>query len=173
MLLLSSSGPIKTPVGACATAAESVEVGVETILSQKARVVIVGGYDDFGEEVRTTDLASFSFLVFYFRSFSLCKLHGLISGTCRSLALQGSYEFAAMGATNNSQQDAAAGRVPREASRPMTSSRAGFVEAQGAGMQILMDAKLAIQMGVPIYGIVGLTNTATVNKRSFTPPFIY
>jgi hypothetical protein len=86
MLLLSSSGPIKTPVGACATAAESVEVGVETILSQKARVVIVGGYDDFGEEVRTTDLASFSFLVFYFRSFSLCKLHGLISGTRRSLA---------------------------------------------------------------------------------------
>ena len=59
MLLLSSSGPIKTPVGACATAAESVEVGVETILSQKARVVIVGGYDDFGEEVRTTGLASF------------------------------------------------------------------------------------------------------------------
>ena len=31
MLLLSSSGPIKTVVGACATAAESVAVGVETI----------------------------------------------------------------------------------------------------------------------------------------------
>eukprot|EP01046_Picozoa_sp_COSAG06_P071297 COSAG06_NODE_20333_length_799_cov_1.360000_2_plen_105_part_01 len=77
-----------------------------------------------------------------------------------------------MGATNNSQQDAAAGRVPREASRPMTSSRAGFVEAQGAGMQILMDAKLAIQMGVPIYGIVGLTNTATVRKRHFFEFFL-
>ena len=43
MLLLSSSGPIKTPVGACATAAESVDIGVETIMSGKARVVIVGG----------------------------------------------------------------------------------------------------------------------------------
>lgn len=50
MLLLSSSGPIKTPVGACATSAESVEIGVETIKSGKARVVVVGGFDDFGEE---------------------------------------------------------------------------------------------------------------------------
>ena len=49
MLLLSSSGPIKTPVGACATAAESVDIGVETILSGKARVIVTGGYDDFGE----------------------------------------------------------------------------------------------------------------------------
>ncbi len=31
MLMLSSAGPIKTVVGACATAAESVAVGVETI----------------------------------------------------------------------------------------------------------------------------------------------
>ncbi|KAI8824957.1 uncharacterized protein EV422DRAFT_605412 [Fimicolochytrium jonesii] len=50
MLLLSSSGPIKTPVGACATAAESVEVAVDTILSGKAKVVLCGGYDDFQEE---------------------------------------------------------------------------------------------------------------------------
>jgi len=40
MLLLSSSGPIKTPVGACATAVESLEVGVDTILSGKAKVFI-------------------------------------------------------------------------------------------------------------------------------------
>eukprot|EP00741_Cyanophora_paradoxa_P005622 tig00000912_g5450.t1 len=50
MLLLSASGPIKTPVGACATAAQSVEVGAETILSGKAKVMLVGGYDDFAEE---------------------------------------------------------------------------------------------------------------------------
>jgi 3-oxoacyl-(acyl-carrier-protein) synthase len=50
MLLLSSSGPIKTPVGACATAVESVEIGVDTIYSGKAKIVIVGGYDDFQEE---------------------------------------------------------------------------------------------------------------------------
>lgn len=50
LLLLSSAGPIKTPVGACATAVESVEVGVDTLLSGKAKIVLVGGYDDFREE---------------------------------------------------------------------------------------------------------------------------
>ncbi|KNC49148.1 uncharacterized protein AMSG_11853 [Thecamonas trahens ATCC 50062] len=50
MLLLSASGPIKTPVAACATAAESVDIAVETLLAGKAKVMFVGGFDDFGEE---------------------------------------------------------------------------------------------------------------------------
>mmetsp|Transcript_17053 Transcript_17053/g.37202 ORF Transcript_17053/g.37202 Transcript_17053/m.37202 type:complete len:3767 (-) Transcript_17053:37-11337(-) len=131
MLLLSSSGPVKTPVGACATAAESLDIGVETILSGKARVVIAGGYDDFGET--------------------------------------GSYEFAQMGATSNSELELEKGRSPREASRPMTDSRAGFMEAQGAGMQVLMDAELAIEMGIPMYAILALTNTATDKQGRSVP----
>ena len=123
MLLLSSAGAIRTPVGACATAAESIDLGCDAIVSGKARVVVVGGYDDFGET--------------------------------------GSYEFAQMQATNNSDKDRLAGRPPHQASRPMTSSRAGFVESQGAGIQILCDAELAISMGLPVYAIVGHTATAT------------
>ncbi|KAF9167813.1 3-oxoacyl-[acyl-carrier-protein] synthase [Actinomortierella ambigua] len=131
MLLLSSSGPIKTPVGACATAVESVEIGVDTIQSGKAKVVIVGGYDDFQEE--------------------------------------GSYEFANMKATSNAEEEFAHGRTPKEMSRPATSTRAGFMESHGAGIEILMQAKLAIQMGVPIYGIVALTNTATDKEGRSVP----
>ena len=147
MLLLSSSGPVKTPVGACATAAESADIGVETIQSGKARVVIIGAYDDFTEE--------------------------------------GSYEFAQMGATRASTLEDDAGRPtgswqnprwPRdrgiglaEISRPCTSSRGGFTEAHGAGMQILMDAELALEMGVPIYGILALTSTATDKEGRSVP----
>lgn len=123
MLLLSSSGPIKTPVGACATALESVDVGVETILSGKAKIVLVGGYDDFQEE--------------------------------------GSYEFANMNATSNSIDEFAHGRTPSEMSRPATTSRNGFMEAQGSGIEVLMTASLALKMGVPIYAIVAMTSTAT------------
>eukprot|EP01138_Halocafeteria_seosinensis_P008004 gb/GECG01008178.1/.p1 GENE.gb/GECG01008178.1/~~gb/GECG01008178.1/.p1 ORF type:complete len:4308 (+),score=574.12 gb/GECG01008178.1/:1-12924(+) len=123
MLLLSSSGPIKTPVGACATAAESIDIAVDTIKSGKARVMIAGGFDDFGEE--------------------------------------GSYEFGAMGATSNSDQENAKGRFPSEMSRPTSSSRAGFMEAQGSGMQILMAADLAIDMGCPIYAVIAHSATAT------------
>ena len=123
MLLLSSSGPIKTPVGACATALESVDVGVETILSGKAKIVLVGGYDDFQEE--------------------------------------GSYEFANMNATSNAVEEFAHGRTPDEMCRPATTTRNGFMEAQGSGIQVLMTASLALQMGVPIYAIVAMSSTAS------------
>ncbi|CZR63980.1 probable fatty acid synthase, alpha subunit [Phialocephala subalpina] len=123
MLLLSSTGPIKTPVGACATAVESVDIGYETIVEGKARVCFVGGFDDFQEE--------------------------------------GSYEFANMKATSNAVDEFAHGRTPKEMSRPTTTTRNGFMESQGCGMQVIMTAKLALDMGVPIYGIIGLTTTAT------------
>lgn len=131
MLLLSSAGPIKTPVGACATAAESVEIGYDTINSGKAKIVIVGGYDDFQEE--------------------------------------GSFEFANMGATSNTEKEFAHGRTPKEMSRPTTTTRSGFMESQGAGMQILMQGSLAIKMGVPIYGIIGMTATATDKEGRSVP----
>ncbi|RKF59343.1 Fatty acid synthase subunit alpha [Erysiphe neolycopersici] len=123
MLLISSTGPIKTPVGACATAVESVDIGYETIVEGKARVCFVGGFDDFQEE--------------------------------------GSYEFANMKATSNAVDEFAHGRTPKEMSRPTTTTRNGFMESQGCGIQVIMTARLALDMGVPIYGILGLTATAT------------
>lgn len=123
MLLISSSGPIKTPVGACATAVESVDIGYETIMEGKARICFVGGFDDFGEE--------------------------------------GSYEFANMKATSNAVDEFAHGRTPKEMSRPTTTTRNGFMESQGSGVQVIMTAKLALDMGVPIHGILALTTTAS------------
>jgi fatty acid synthase subunit alpha len=58
LLLLSASGPIKTPVGACATAAESVDIAVDTIRSGRAKIVVVGGFDDFIEGTTKTTLFS-------------------------------------------------------------------------------------------------------------------
>ncbi|KAI0483302.1 fatty acid synthase subunit alpha [Xylariaceae sp. FL0804] len=123
MLMLSSSGPIKTPVGACATAVESVDIGYETIMEGKARVCLVGGFDDFSEE--------------------------------------GSYEFANMKATSNAVDEFAHGRTPGEMSRPTTTTRNGFMESQGCGVQVIMTAKLALDMGVPIYGVLAFTTTAS------------
>ncbi|KAI8915921.1 hypothetical protein EDD86DRAFT_221808, partial [Gorgonomyces haynaldii] len=133
MLLLSSSGPIKTPVGACATAAESVDIAYETIISGKAKIMICGGYDDFHEE--------------------------------------GSYEFANMKATSNSVTEMQMGREPKDMCRPCTDTRAGFMESQGAGIAVLMTGSLALQMGLPIRGIIASVNTATdKNGRSIPAP---
>ncbi|EEP79613.1 fatty acid synthase alpha subunit [Uncinocarpus reesii 1704] len=123
MLLLSANGPIRTPVGACATSIEALELGYDTLVTGKAKFCLVGGCDDFGEE--------------------------------------SSYEFANMGATSNSLDEAARGRSPSEMSRPATSTRNGFMESQGCGLQVLTTAELALKMGLPIRGIVAFVNTSS------------
>ncbi|KAL3420854.1 fatty acid synthase alpha subunit [Phlyctema vagabunda] len=50
MLLLGSNGPIKTPVGACATGIESIDIGYDSIISRKTKICIVGGADNFHED---------------------------------------------------------------------------------------------------------------------------
>ncbi|KAH9238140.1 hypothetical protein K456DRAFT_1828773 [Colletotrichum gloeosporioides 23] len=122
MLLMSSTGPIKTPVGACATSLESLDTGYDLIVAGKAKVCIVGGVEDFVEDV--------------------------------------SYEFGSMNATCDTDKEFAAGRSPAEMSRPTTSTRSGFVESQGCGIQILTTAELALEMGLPIFGVVAFTSMA-------------
>ena len=123
MLVLGSTGPIKSPVGACATSIESLDIGCETIITGKADMCFVGGTDDFNEEL--------------------------------------SQEFANMEATSNSHDEFSKGRTPTEMSRPTASTRAGFMESQGAGVQIIASAELALKMGLPIYGIVASTALAS------------
>ncbi|KAI0749711.1 fatty acid synthase [Daedaleopsis nitida] len=123
LLLLSSSGPIKIPVGACATALQSLEIACDTLLSGKAKVMLAGGFDDLSEE--------------------------------------GSYEFANMKATSNAETELAMGREPTEMSRPATTTRSGFMEAQGTGVHVLMNAKTALELGAPIRGVIGFTSTST------------
>lgn len=119
MLLLGSAGPIKTPVGACATAVESLDTACEAIQGGRVKVAFVGGVDDFGEEV--------------------------------------SYEFDSMKATVHATREEEKGRLPSEMSRPMSSSRAGFMESAGCGVQLVMNAELALQMGLPIRAIIAYT----------------
>jgi fatty acid synthase subunit alpha len=85
----------------------------------------------------------------------------MIAGGFDDFDEEGSLEFANMQATSNTETELAAGREPNEMSRPTTSTRAGFMESQGCGVQVLMSAKTAIEIGASIYGIVAYTATAT------------
>jgi 3-oxoacyl-(acyl-carrier-protein) synthase len=124
MLLLSSTGPIKTPVGACAMSLEvkSLDTGCDLIASGKAKLCLVGGYDGISQEIATG--------------------------------------FSKMMATVDPSKEISSGQLPSEMSRPLTSTRTGFVEAEGAGVQILISARLGIEMGLPIYAVVAFTGTA-------------
>ncbi|KAF9062802.1 hypothetical protein BDP27DRAFT_1368514 [Rhodocollybia butyracea] len=48
--ILQETGPVKIPVGACATALQALEIACDTVLAGKAKVMIAGGYDDISEE---------------------------------------------------------------------------------------------------------------------------
>ncbi|KAK4995689.1 hypothetical protein LTR66_004550, partial [Elasticomyces elasticus] len=122
MLLLGSAGPIKTPVGACATGVEAIDTGFESITSGKTRMCLVGGTDDFQEDE--------------------------------------SFGFSKMKATVNVADELAQGRLPSEMSRPTAETRRGFMESQGCGVQIICSAELALDMGLPIYGIIAFSAMA-------------
>ncbi|KAM0794192.1 hypothetical protein BDR22DRAFT_901014 [Usnea florida] len=122
MLLLGSTGPIRSPVGACATAIESLDIGVADITCGKVKMCLVGGTDDFSEEL--------------------------------------SQEFANMQATSNTEDEFLRGRIPGEMLRPTAATRSGFIESQGSGVQLLASAELALQIGLPIYGIIASTTIA-------------
>jgi fatty acid synthase subunit alpha len=135
MLLLGSAGPIKTPVGACATSVESLDTACESIRAGRVKAAFVGGVDDFGEEA--------------------------------------SYEFDSMKATANAAKEKEGGMLPSEMSRPLSTSRAGFVEAAGCGVQLVMSAELALRMGLPIRAIVAYTQmSADGIGRSLPAPGI-
>ena len=131
MLLLGGSGPIKTPVGACATSLESMDIGSDSIISGKTKMCLVGGVDNFHEDE--------------------------------------SYGFSTMKATVDTAKEFAQGRKPAEMSRPTAKSRAGFVESQGCGVQIICSAEIALKMGLPIYAIVG-GSTMAADKISRSVP---
>ncbi|GFP58644.1 hypothetical protein ACSS6W_008693 [Trichoderma asperelloides] len=119
MLLLSASGANRTPVGACATAMESLDTACDLIQTGKAKVCLVGAFDDMMKAIAD--------------------------------------EFANLQATINVDQDLAAGREPKEMSRPATSTRAGFVESEGAGIQVVTSASVALKMGLPIHCIIAMS----------------
>ncbi|KAJ6127772.1 hypothetical protein N7471_008989, partial [Penicillium samsonianum] len=133
MLLLGSSGPIKTPVGACATSLESMDMGIDSITSGKTRMCLVGGTDNLQEDE--------------------------------------SYAFSTMKATVDAAKQFAEGRQPAEFSRPTAETRAGFLEAQGCGVQLICNAEMAIEMGLPIYAVVaGSTMASDKISRSVPAP---
>jgi fatty acid synthase subunit alpha len=89
------------------------------------------------------------------------KAKVMIAGGFDDISEEGSYEFANMKATSNSETEFAMGREPTEMSRPATTTRAGFMESQGTGVHILMSARTALELGAPIRGVVAFTSTST------------
>ncbi|NLU83968.1 DUF1729 domain-containing protein [Rhodococcus sp. HNM0569] len=109
-------GAMVHPVAACATAAVSVEEGVDKITLGKAQFVVAGGYDDLG--------------------------------------IEGVVGFGDMSATAKTDDMRAKGIDDRRLSRANDRRRGGFVESQGGGTILLARGDVALEMGLPVLGVV-------------------
>ena len=113
---LGGYGAMVHPVAACATAAVSVEEGVDKIRLDKASVVVAGGFDDLG--------------------------------------IEGILGFGNMSATADTAEMLAKGIEERHVCRPNDRRRGGFVEGQGGGTVVLARGDVALEMGLPVLGVV-------------------
>ena len=111
-----SYGAMVHPVAACATAAVSVEEGVDKIRLGKAELVVAGGLDDLG--------------------------------------IEGIVGFGDMSATADSAAMSAKGIADRRFSRANDRRRGGFVESQGGGTVLLARGDIALDLGLPVLGVV-------------------
>lgn len=116
-----SYGAMVHPVAACATAAVSVEEGVDKIRLGKADVVVAGGYDDLG--------------------------------------IEGIVGFGDMSATADSAVMSAKGISDRYFSRANDRRRGGFVESQGGGTILLARGDIALEMGLPVLGVIAFAQS--------------
>ncbi|OLY81869.1 Fatty acid synthase subunit beta [Smittium mucronatum] len=95
----------------------------------------------------------------------------MVTGGHDDLAEESGFEFYSMKATVNTTMEIENGRDPHEMSRPFSSTRHGFMDSAGAGSAIIMTASLALEMGLPIYGIIAYTGSASDKVgRSFPAP---
>ncbi|GAA4481694.1 type I polyketide synthase [Rhodococcus olei] len=109
-------GAMVHPVAACATAAVSVEEGVDKIRLGKAMFAVAGGFDDLG--------------------------------------IEGIVGFGDMSATAKSEEMTAKGISDRRFSRANDRRRGGFVESAGGGTILLARGDVALEMGLPVFGVV-------------------
>nr|WP_239003508.1 type I polyketide synthase [Nocardia panacis] len=116
-----SYGAMVHPVAACATAAVSVEEGMDKIRLGKAEVVVAGGFDDLG--------------------------------------IEGIVGFGDMSATADSAAMSAKGISDRYFSRANDRRRGGFIESQGGGTILLARGDVALEMGLPVLGVLAFAQS--------------
>lgn len=124
-------GSMVQPVAACASAAVSLEEGVDKIVTGKATFVVTGAIDDLSVE-----------------------------------SLEG---FGSMNATADSASLEAQGIADRFFSRAGDLRRGGFVEAMGGGTVLIARGDLALEMGLPVYGVVGYVQTFADGAHTSIP----
>ena len=101
----------------------------------------------------------------------LGKADFVVAGAFDDIGVEGARGFADMGATISAEDRATRGFDPNQSSRPCDARRGGFVEAQGGGAILLCRGDLAVELGLPIYGLIaGAWSCSDGIQRSVPAP---
>lgn len=85
----------------------------------------------------------------------LGKADFVVAGAFDDIGAEGMIGFGDMSATAETHDIERSGLSAREASRPNDKRRRGFVESQGGGTLLLTRANIALELGLPVHGILG------------------
>ncbi|MCK2201588.1 type I polyketide synthase [Corynebacterium callunae] len=124
-------GQMIHPVAACATAAVSVEEGLDKIRLGKSDFVVAGGIE--------------------------------------ALSVEGITGFGDMAATADSAEMEAKGIEHRYFSRANDRRRGGFIESEGGGTLLLARASLALEMNLPVLGVIGFAESFADGAHTSIP----
>ncbi|WP_246836675.1 type I polyketide synthase [Leptospira levettii] len=97
------------------------------------------------------------------------KAKFMIAGAFDDTLEESMIGFGDMNATANSFEMENQGIEASEVSRPNDSRRNGFVEAQGGGILLLARGDVALEMGLPVYGILGFAGSRTDGIHTSIP----
>ncbi|EPG76298.1 beta-ketoacyl synthase [Leptospira fainei serovar Hurstbridge str. BUT 6] len=97
------------------------------------------------------------------------KAKFMIAGAFDDIAEESMIGFGDMNATANSEEMTEQGIEPSGICRPNDIRRNGFLESQGGGIILLSRGDIALQMGLPVYGIVGFAASRTDGIQSSIP----
>ncbi len=99
------------------------------------------------------------------------KADFVVAGAFDDFSKEGARGFAEMQATISADERARRGFDPDQSSRPCDARRGGFVESQGGGTILLCRGDTAIELGLPIYGLVaGAWSAADGLQKSVPAP---
>ncbi|MFT7580499.1 MAG: fatty acid synthase, partial [Myxococcota bacterium] len=87
------------------------------------------------------------------------KADFVVAGGFDDIGLEGEIGFADMNATCDTDQMLAMGLEPNQMSRSNDRRRRGFVGAQGGGTLLLARGDVALEMGLPVLGVLGYSGS--------------
>lgn len=101
--------------------------------------------------------------------FQAGKAKFLMAGGFDEISAEGMLGFGDMEATARTDDMLSRGIDPVRMSRPNDSRRGGFVESHGGGVLLLARGDLALEMGLPVYGVVACTATHSEGLHASIP----